>query len=265
MSKKITDKIKELLTAEDFKTLEEAINKKLEQAVALKEQELKDKYDKLADEYVQKTVTENTEKNKATLIEEYDTKIKNIEKKVVTKLGSFLDHVISEQITTEAIEKLAINEIAMPVLEGIKKVFASNYVELDTDGSALIKQEQKKNSDLQKKLDEVTSKLMESEDRAQSAATFLLISEKTEGLTKTQKGRVVSMFKSKKFDEVESNIDSFVDLVKESTETVKPKVAGKGTMDEIVSEEKIVEQKPVIKEDDEEIPMASKANRFLVE
>jgi len=264
MSEKITDKIKKLLSAEDLKVFEEAVSKKIEQAVALKEQELKDKYDKLAEEYVSKKLAEETEKYKATLIEEYDGKLKNIEKKVVTKLGAFLDNVINEQISNEAIEKLAINEIALPVLEGIKKVFATNYVELDTDGSALLKLEQKKNADLEKKIGDITSKLMESEERAQTAATYLIISEKTEGLTKSQKARVVNMFKTKKFDDVQGNIDSVVDIIKESKDT-PVKTNDKGTIDEVITEDKLPEEKPVIKEEKEEFTFASKANRFLEE
>jgi hypothetical protein len=264
MSEKITDKIKKLLSAEDLKVFEEAVSKKIEQAVALKEQELKDKYDKLAEEYVSKKLAEETEKYKATLIEEYDGKLKNIEKKVVTKLGAFLDNVINEQISNEAIEKLAINEIALPVLEGIKKVFATNYVELDTDGSALLKLEQKKNADLEKKIGDITSKLMESEERAQTAATYLIISEKTEGLTKSQKARVVNMFKTKKFDDVQGNIDSVVDIIKESKD-IPVKVDTKGTIDEVITEDKLPEEKPVIKEEKEEFTFASKANRFLEE
>ena len=108
MSKKITDKIKEMLTPEDLKVFEAAIEKMVATRVGLIEEEIKNKYDALAEEYVAKKVAEESEKSKASLIEEYDAKLKNIEQKVVTKLGSFLDHVIVEQISDDTITKLEI-------------------------------------------------------------------------------------------------------------------------------------------------------------
>lgn len=266
MSKKITEKIKEMLTPEDLKVFEAAIDKMIATRVDLKEEEIKAKYDELAEEYVNKKVAEELESSKAALIEEYDGKLKNIEQKVVTKLGSFLDHVIVEQISEEAIEKLAINEIAMPVVEQIKKVFATNYVELDSDGSALLKQEQQKSAKLESELSESHAKNMESEERLEKAATMLLISEKTEGLTKTQKQRVTKMFKAKRFEDVKENIDTFLEIVKESVAPKAKNEGDKGTIDEIITEEdNLSEQKPVINEDKEEFTFAERANRYMDE
>ena len=264
MSKKITDKIKEMLTPEDLKVFEQAIEKMLEKRVSLKEEEIKAKYDELAEEYVTKKVAEELETAKAELIESYDAKLKGIEQKVVTKLGSFLDHVIVEQISEESIEKLAINEIAMPVVEQIKNIFNKNFVELDSDGAALIKQEQKKSAELEKELSETHAKRMESEERLEKAASFLLISEKTEGLTRTQKQRVAKMFKNKKFDEVKDGIDTFVEMIKESA-TVAPKKSGdKGTIDSIITEEdNMEEEKASVIEEKEEFTFAEKANRYM--
>ena len=137
-----------------------------------------------------------------------------------------------------------------------------DYVELDSDGSGLLKAAQKKNSELEKALSDSQEKIMESEERLEKSATFLLISEKTEGLTNTQKNRVAKMFKAKRFDDVKENIDTFVEMVKES---VSPKVKsdGKGTLDAVITEEdSIKEEKTVISEGDEET-FATRANRYL--
>jgi hypothetical protein len=265
MSKKITDKIKEMLTPHDLKVFEQAIDKMLAKRVALKEEEITSKYNELAEEYVAKKVAEDLEVAKAALIEEYDGKLKGIEQKVVTKLGSFLDHVITEQISDEVLEKLAINEIAMPVVEQIKNVFTNNYVDLDTDGSGLLKKEHKRVSDLEAELSEAHSKIMESEERLEKSATFLLISEKTEGLTKTQKQRVAKMFKNKKFEEVKEGIDTFVDMIKESVTPITKKTeSSKGTIDEIITEgDHVAESKKVIAEEKEEFSFAERANRYM--
>jgi len=265
MSKKITDKIKEMLTPEDLKVFEAAIEKMVATRVDLKEEELKNKYDALAEEYVAKKVAEESEASKAALIEEYDAKLKNIEQKVVTKLGSFLDHVIVEQISDDTITKLAINEIAMPVVEQIKKVFGQNYIELDSDGSALLKQEQQRVAKLESELSDAHSKLMEAEDRLEKSATFLLISEKTKGLTESQIQRVTKMFKSKKFDEVKDAIDEFIGMIKESN-TPASSNESKGTMEEIIAEDDHIEEsRPSVNEDREEFTFADRANRYLSE
>jgi len=265
MSKKITDKIKEMLTPQDLKVFEAAIEKMIATRVNLKEEEIKAKYDELAEEYVSKKVNEELESAKANLIEEYDSKLKNIEQKVVTKLGSFLDHVIVEQISEESIEKLAINEIAMPVVEKIKEVFGSHYIDLDSDGSGILKQEKIKTSSLEKELSEAHAKIMESEERLEKSATFLLISEKTVGLTNTQKQRVAKMFKNKKFEDVKDGIDTFVEMVKESS-TPRVKSESRGTIDSIITEEdNLSEEKPSINEDREEFTFADRANRYMAE
>jgi len=267
MSKKITDKIKEMLTPEDLKVFEQAIEKMLDKRVALKEEEIKAKYDELAEEYVAKKVSEDIEIARAALLEEYDGKLKGIEQKVVTKLGSFLDHVIVEQISEEALEKLAINEVAMPVIEQIKNIFTNNFVAIDTDGSGLLKKEKQKSAVLESELSEAHAKLMESEERLEKSATFLLISEKTQGLTKTEKQRVAKMFKNKKFEEVKEGIETFVEMIKESSPVQpKAKTTDKGTLDSIITEEDNLDvDKPAVMEEKEEFTFAEKANRYMVE
>lgn len=264
MSKKITDKIKELLTAEDLKVFEEAVEKMIASKVALKEDELKTKYDEIAEEYVSKKVAEGIEAAKATLIEEYDEKLKAIEEKVATKLSSFLDNVIVEQISESTIEKIAINEVAMPIVEQIRKVFGSNYVNLDTDGTNILKAEQKKVQQLESALSDANTKLMEKDERLQKATVFLLISEKTEGLTNSQKQRVANMFKNKEYDEVKENIDEFVEMIKESTVVKTTTTDDKGLIDDVITEGDVIkESTTVVTEDKEEYSFVEKANKYL--
>ena len=269
MSKKVTDKIKEILTPKDLKVFEAAVDNMVSERVAMAEEELKSKYDQIAEEYVQKKVVEDLEAEKAKLVEEYDVKLQNLEKKIVTKLDSFLDHVITEQISDEALNKIAINEVAFPVIEGIKKVFNENYLELDSDGSRVVKEAEKMSKDLEEQLSEQISKNMELEERLEKTASYLLISEKTEGLTRTQKSRVVKMFKDKSFDEVKDKIGTFIEMVKETPvkkEEVKESVASKRkTIDSIISEgDHIAQEKLVINETEDVQPtFAGQANRFL--
>jgi hypothetical protein len=254
MEKKITDKIKEILTESDLKLFEEAIQKMISDRVTIIEEELKKKYDSLAEEYVAKEIAKGIEVEKAKLVEEYDSKINTLEKKVVSKLDSFLDHVIVEQISDATIEKIAINEVFAPVVEGIKKVYAENFIELKSDGSKKIQESTEKITTLEKQLSEAMAKLLESEERLEKTATYLLISEKTTDLTQTQRERVLKMFKDKHFDEVKEKIDTFVDIVKESTEKTEKEVTTEKVetptkVDDVLTEEEhIPETKKVVAE-----------------
>jgi hypothetical protein len=249
--KKITDKIKESLTPEDMKVFEGAIesmiSEKVAERVKLAEEEMKNKYDSIAEEYVTKTVSEQLETEKTKLVEEYDTKIVDLEKKIVTKLDSFLEHVITEQISDSMIEKIALNEVLLPVVEGVKKVFFENNIDLDSEGEKIVSEKTKAIEELEKNLSESIAKNMELEERLEKTATFLLISEKTDSMTDTQKSRVLKMFKDKSFDEVKEKIDTFVEMVKESSDK---------KVNESKTEKKtiIAEQSDVIKEEKKIVP-----------
>jgi len=275
MGKKITDKIREMLNADDQKLLEAAIQKMIDDRVGIIEEETKKKYDELAETYVTGKVEEELEKEKARLVEEYNGKLENLEKKIVSKLDSFLDHVITEQITDEAISKIAINEVLAPVVDGVKKIYAENFIELNSDGATKLKESQDKIKNLETQLSEAMSKIMESEERLEKTATYLLISEKTQEMTKTQRERVVKMFKDKHFDEVNEKIDTFIDIVRESSETpatVEETVDTKKTIDAVLTEGDHVEApKPVVAEKAEEnktettqqTTFAQQANRYM--
>lgn len=249
MSKTITQKIKDLLTVEDRKVFEgaieamisERVTKKLGGLVALKEEELKKQYDVMAEEYVAKEIEKRLDSAKAKLMEGYDKKLFNLEKKIVSKLDSFLEHVIVEQISDEMIEKIAINETLLPLVNNIKSVFAQNHIELNSDGEKKIAELTEAAAAKDKELSESIATNMELQERLEKSAIFLMISEKSVGLTNTQKKKVVEMFKDKKFEEVDKKIDDFVTLIKEGDSKKKESKI-------VESEKKTVEA--VISEDD---------------
>lgn len=277
MSKNITKKIREMLTPQDLKIFEGAIESlindkvksKLNDMVSLKEEELKNKYDKLAEEYVQKEIEKRLVSEKASIVKSYDKKLNLLEKRVVSKLDSFLDHVITEQISDKSIEKLAINEVTLPVLDKIKSVFAESNINITSEGKKTIKESTNKISSLESQLSESIQKNMELEERLEKSAVFILMSEKTNGLTNSQKNRVVEMFKDKHFDEVEKKVDSFIELIKEGDTSVSKKKASvikKKKLNDVIAEGDEIKVAPkrekikkVIKEN-EETPVNSFAN-----
>jgi len=280
MSKNITQKIRELLTPEDLKLFESAVDgmieekteAKLSDLIQLKEDELKTKYEGLAEEYVSAEVSKRLTEEKANLVESYDKKLSLLEQKVVTKLDSYLDHVISEQISDEMLEKVAINETLQPVVEGIRAVFSDNHLKLNSKAQATIDSLTSGMSEVKGELSESIEKTIQLETKLEQSAVYLLISEKTNGLKKSDKQKVVEMFKTKEFDEVEKNIDNYLQLIKES-DSIKAKKSVKKTSVkskvEAVNEGAVPEKtdkKPVAKLDEavkEDVTMVDISNKYI--
>ena len=228
----VTKKIEEILSPDDLKTFEEGVERMIvarvgagvaEKLVVL-EAELKTKYDTISEQYVEKKLASELQKRSAELVTEADAKLDALEKKVVSRLGSFLDRVVTESISDAVLEKVAINEVALPIVEKIRSIFAENYVRVDTDGQKKIDEAVVKSVKAEKQLSESISKNMVLEERLEKLAVFLMISERTQGLAPALKKRVVEEYKACTFDEVDGKIDGFVQLIKEADE---PKVTAK--------------------------------------
>jgi hypothetical protein len=274
MEKSITQKISETLSPEDMKIFESAMDKKIKEAVALMEEETKKKYDVLAEKYCTKKIEEATTtlktkfdedltSEKAKLIESYDGKLANLEQKLVSRLDAFHEHEVKNLISDEVIEKIAINETYAPIVDKVRKVFADHFVAIDTDGTAQITESQKAVKALEKQLSEAIADKIVLEEKMDKTASYLMISEKTQGLKESQKKRVVNMFKDKKFSETQSKIDSFVDLIKESKET-RPVQEKKPLIDSVTSDDdSIPAAKPVVIEESNSFLDA--ANRYMEE
>jgi hypothetical protein len=273
MSKKITQKLKEILSPEDLKVFEGAIeamitdrvNSKLESMINLKEEELKKKYDKIAEDFVKEEVEKRSTEEKTKLVESYDKKLSDLEKKIVSKLNSFLEHVIVEQISDELLNKIAINETLLPVVNNIKKIFTESHIEIDSEGENIVRELTTKVEKAEKELSEAIAKNIVLEGKFEKATTFLMISEKTSGLTNTEKKQVVEMFKDKKFDEVDKKIDDYITLIKEGTNKKFKKVEQPKKIENVISENDKIDRpkKIVIKEEKEIDTLADYANAYL--
>ena len=275
MPKNITTKIRELLTPEDLAIFENAVESMIEEKtqanlsnlIQLKEEELKLKYEKLAESYVKKAVSKKLTVAKAKLVESYDKKLSLLEQKIVTKLDSYLDHVISEQISDEMLEKVAINETLQPVVEGIRSVFSNNHIKLESGAQNKIEKLEDEFKEIKTELSESIDKRIELETKLEQSAVYLLISEKTNGLKRSDKQKVVEMFKNKEFEEVENNIDNYLSIIKESHSpktTTKTKRKVKKT---VVNEGAVVDQpKKAPKQVEkltEEVSLVDISNKYL--
>lgn len=258
----ILKKFKDVLTEEDLKSFQEEITKFLTEESEKRSKLLYEEKVKELEANTEKYLDEAKEEIKKTLIEDYDKKMEELEEKLVIALDTFCDKHIAEKISNDLISKIAINETLLPVVNGIKKVFENSHLELDTEGTGIVKKLQEEKENLSKQLSEtIAEKLTIIEEKIKLSESLekisvkSLILEKVEGLSDEQKERVVKMFENKKFDEVKSNIDSMIDLV--IKEEVKPNPDSKDTKTIVEGDGiKDTKIKEVLSEEDQLIRLA---------
>lgn len=210
---KITEKLKEVLNEEDLSFFKEEIkktvNEEAQKIADLVVEERINKIEEIAEEFVGKRVEEEKDK----LMEEYDEKINELEEKVVDTLDKFLNSEISEKISDDLIEREATFDVLSPVVEGIKKVFSENHVELDVEGEELAKKYADRVEKLEKDLSEAIAEKMEANENLEKIAIKKLLDEKTEGLSEEQVVYIKEVFDGKPFEKVYEEIDGMVDFV----------------------------------------------------
>ena len=221
---KVADKIKDILSPDDLKIFESAIEalindkvtSRVTELMTLKESEIESKYSLASEKYITEKVAAELQKKTADLVEENNKKLVVLEKKVTARLSGFVDKMVAENISDDLLERVAINEIAVPVLEGIRNVFKKNSIVLEDGSKSAIAEAAAKVSKLETQLSESISKSMEMEHRLEKASVFLIISENTTGMTPSQKRKVVDQFKDATFAECDSKIGAYVSLIKEA-------------------------------------------------
>jgi vacuolar-type H+-ATPase subunit H len=237
------DLIVEEVKAELENLAEEFTKQEVEKAVAEKTAALEEEYQtkselfketaiekiqEMAEGYVAKEVEEKVSELKAQLEEEYAEKVQSLEENVVDKLDKFLDLEISSKISDELLESVAINETYAPLIKGIQHLFESQFVALDSEGSQIVESATSEVKTLKTKLNESLSEKIALAEKVEKLQTGLLIATKTEGLTESQKERVLVMLEGKGFEEVSEKIDTVVDIITESEDVL----GGKEELDE---------------------------------
>ena len=250
--------------AEEF--TESEIKTRLEEATAKLEAEFEEKtelfketaIEKLqehANAYVAATLKEKLEEKETELEEEFSARVTKLEESVMDNLDRFLDAEITEKISDELLSSIAINEAYKPIIAGIQSLFEAHYVTVEPDQVKQTEVLSAKVAELETKLDESYQSKMELNEKVDELKVGLLIAAKSEGLTKTQKDRLVTMFEGKSYDEVKSKIDTYVQVLEEKETFEREEVVAINedifaeSVLEIAEEEK--EEVEVLKEDSE--------------
>ncbi len=222
---KITDFLTKMgLDEDNQKKLEDAIKALIEEKVSLKSEE---KTTLLENEYKVKfevEVNEKVEAEKQKLVEANEQYQKDFEKNMIDTLDAFLDSQINENISDKALEKVAINETAEPIVNGIKKLFEENHLELDSEGDKLLKSEVAKNEKLEEQNSDLINKNMELNKLNEDSAIKIRLNEATKDLTEKEAEKVNSFCEGKTFDDIDKKVDNYVSMIVEENNEKDNKV-----------------------------------------
>lgn len=179
-----------------------------------------DELQTLADKYVEEQIKEAVEQKEAALEEKFQERVEKLEESVLENLDKFLELEITSKIDNSLLESVAKYKAHEPIIEGILSLFENNLVALPQDGAKQIQEAEVKVKEFETKLNESISEKIQLQSKVDKLKTGLLIASKCDSLTGKQKSRVISMFEGKSFDEVNSKIDTFIEVLNENDDFV---------------------------------------------
>ena len=150
----------------------------------------------------------------------YGKELEAIEEKVITGLDAYLEYNINEKIGPALIQKTALSETYAPIIEGIKRLFEDEYVPMDQSGSKKLREMKAENAQLESTLKKTLDENMRLAELVESTGKRSLISEKTSDLTAAQRVKVKKFFKDKSLNETKKDIDDYIEMLQEQTESI---------------------------------------------
>ena len=152
--------------------------------------------------------------------EKYGKELEALEEKVITGLDKYLEYNINEKISPALIHKTALSETYAPIIDGIKQLFEDEYVPMDMSGSKKIREMKVENAELQASLKKQLDENMRLAELVESTGKKSLISEKVADLSAEQRIKVKKFFKDKSLNETKKDIDAYIEMIQEQTESI---------------------------------------------
>ena len=151
--------------------------------------------------------------------EKYGKELEAIEEKVITGLDKYLEFNINEKISPALIQKTALSETYAPIIEGIKRLFEDDYVRMDQSGSKKFRELKAENTKLEESLKKQLDENMRLAELVESVGKKSLISEKISDLSAAQRVKVKKFFKEKSLNETKKDIDAYIEMIQEQTDS----------------------------------------------
>lgn len=155
------------------------------------------------------------EEKKQELAEEYENKFNKYKENVTSKFSNFVDNVIDEEfVIPENIIKYAkTGELYEDLIEQFKVRLAIDEGVISDEVKSLLSEAKEEIVDLREKIDESTGKVLDLEKDASEMAAQLYIRQKCDGLTESQKKKVISLLED---EIIKENIDKKFKTIVES-------------------------------------------------
>jgi hypothetical protein len=205
-------------------------------------EEFKDKAKTIFEAAVVSRLNEELDKMHEDYAKVLEEEIDSVKKDLAEKVDEYLTYSVSQWMEKNnlAVEAGIKQEMATSVLDGIKQVFVENFIEIPDEKVDLV-------DDLQGQLNTMEEKLNESIEEnvglSKAVGNYIkngIVTEIAEGLSLSQKEKLISLAEAVEFDNEESFREK-VSTLRESYFSTKPQI--KGTA-EVVTESKEVAETP---------------------
>jgi hypothetical protein len=212
---------------------------------------------------------------KEQLVESYETKFEEYKEDITSKFSNFVDSVLEEEMTIpdKVLEFAKKGELYHDLIEQFKIRLSVDEGLLDEEVKNLLKEAKGEILKLRGALDENIAKNLEVISDAQELASELYLRRKCDGLTESQKKRVLEMLSGikdraeidRKFDIVLEAYDDKEDDEEEEEDSKKDKKKDKQEEEEDEDEDKEDEEDDEEEEEDKKKKEDKKANEGLNE
>lgn len=138
--------------------------------------------------------------------ERLDEQVNSIREELVEKIDGFLNYVVEQwmQENEVGIEQGIRTEIAENFMEGLRNMFADNYIEVPESKVDLVDELANRCDELEEQLDKAVGELIEHAKLTEELVRDRIVSEASEGLADTQADRLATLAEDVEFEDVES-------------------------------------------------------------
>ena len=173
-----------------------------------------------AQEIAESKVDTLVEEKKQELVEQYEEKFTSYKDSITSKFSNFVDNVIDEEmIIPENVLKYAkLGELYQDLIEQFKIRLSIDEGMISDEVREMLKEAREEIVSLRESLDENTGKVLELENDASEMAAQLYIRQKCDGLTESQKKKVIDLLGD---EIIKENIDTKFDTIIESLSLLK--------------------------------------------
>jgi len=227
------DKILEMLGVQKLDESAQAeIKTKLQDIIEIKAKEMSES-----------TINEEKER----LITEYEEKFEEYKNDITSKFSNFVDSILDEEleIPEKIMEYAHKGELYSEIIEQLKVRLAIDEGVLDEEVKNLLREARDEIANLKEELNEKISSEMELREDAEKMASALYIRKKCDGLTESQKSKVVSVLEGiTDKDEIDRKFDIIVENINTNDDVVEEEVEGSGVTEVINEDNQKVEEGP---------------------